>query len=241
MEFESEKPTAAGNPAPVVPDITQIEPKRHVPLLDPGSGHVALAEDETAFFSEPDVATPIAERKRSRLSLVLIVLGSLLVLSAFAGLGTLAYLNDTRADDWQQRSEQLQRNATQLNELLVVRSGDLNERTADLNTTADSLRKARAALGRSESDVASLSRRQRELANEKAQVEDERGQLTVQASELESVAGAYVTCKAGLVDLVGAVARDDWGWVEYYYPTISADCRSAEDTLQSYLYSYGSE
>ena len=126
-------------------------------------------------------------------------------------------MNGRRADDWQQRAETLERNAAELNELLVERSADLNERTRDLNSTAKSLREARSALTRSESDVASLARRQRQLANEKAQVEDEREQLAVQQGALEGVAGAYVSCNSGLVDLVGAVARDDWTWVDYYY------------------------
>ena len=203
----------------------------------------AAPSDETgeAASSAARVAAVPAQRKRSRWRLAFATLALLLLLAAVGAAGTVAYMNDRRADDWQQRAETLERNAAELNELLVERSADLNERTRDLNSTAKSLREARSALTRSESDVASLARRQRQLANEKAQVEDEREQLVVQQGALEGVAGAYVSCNSGLLDLVGAVARDDWAWVDYYYGSVQGDCTTAGDALDSYLNSYSGE
>jgi septal ring factor EnvC (AmiA/AmiB activator) len=97
-----------------------------------------------------------------------------LVLAACVGLAYLAWSNYDRADRWKARSTRLERNAEALNTLLIQRSNSLNARTRELNGMAGKVRRATRTLRRSEQDVASLSRRQRELANEKAHVEDER-------------------------------------------------------------------
>lgn len=195
--------------------------------------------DLTALM--PALPAPPRRRRRPRRRTVLLSLLILLLAAAAGAAGTLAYRNAQQAAEWEDRAETLELNAAKLNELLVERSEELNQRTRDLNASAAAIRDARSALRRSESDVASLASRQRELANEKAQVEDEREQLEVQRSALESVAGSYITCKSGLVDLVGAVARSNWYWVEYYGDGIAADCDAAESALDSYLYSYGGE
>jgi hypothetical protein len=207
----------------------------------------AIGDPETSD-ADPAVTRPLAPARlaepgrRGRRWRIALVVFALLVLLGLAGAAAaVAYLNDDRADRWQARAILLERNAAELNVLLVERSKTLNQRTRDLNASSRAIRDARGALRRSESDVASLAARQRELANEKAQVEDEREQIEVQASALVSVASSYITCKNGLVDLVGAVARDDWNWVDYYYDGISYDCDSAEESLDSYLYSYGGE
>jgi hypothetical protein len=201
--------------------------------------------DAAGGWTRPNDLGPIAEEKakshrwRPRPRTVVTVLALLLLAALAGGASTLAYLNAERAQDWKLRAERLDLNAAELNRLLIDRSEQLNQRTRDLNSSAQAVRDARAALRRSELDVASLSSRQRALANEKAQVEDEREQLEVQRAALETVAGSYITCKNGLVDLVRAVANDDWDWIDWYYDGIAAACDAAEGALDSYLTSYG--
>jgi GAF domain-containing protein len=109
--------------------------------------------------------------ERSRRVLVLSALSLVLAL-ALAGTAALAVVNARRADDWQQRAEQIETRSKIINDLLIERSRDTNARTRALNAAAAKLRSTRRALVRSEADVRDLVRRQAELANEKAQAED---------------------------------------------------------------------
>lgn len=117
---------------------------------------------------------------------------ALLLALSIAG-GVLTYLNRQNADKWRDRSEALQ-------ELVAERTKALNRQTARLNVAARNLRKAQVAIARSEDDVAALEQRQRALANEKAQVEDQRAELVGLAQAMATCNDILVTVANGLID-----------------------------------------
>ena len=155
------------------------------------------------------------------------------------GVTALAYSNKARADDWEDRAFTLERHTEQLNGLLIERSTQLNERTSELNGLAAKVQRQQSALTQSESDVASLSRRQRELAAEKARVEDDRAALQLQSRELNSVANAFVACKDGLVALLGYVVQGDQTSASAVVDEVGADCSQAETLLLDYRSRFG--
>lgn len=157
-----------------------------------------------------------------------------LLVAALAGSGYLAVSNTSRADRWQDQALILERNVDQLNGVLVERSNTLNARTRELNRMAAKVRRQQTALVRSEADVSSLEQRQRALAAEKADVEDSRAQLAVQAAALENVADAFVDCKDGLVELLGYVLDEDFSLASAVIPDVSSDCGYAESALSGY-------
>jgi hypothetical protein len=87
--------------------------------------------------------------------------------------------------------------------------------------------------------VTSLARRQRELANEKARVEDERRQLQAQQAALETVASDVLSCNSGLVDVLGAVLDEDWDWVAINGSSRLASCSDAGASIDSYQRRFG--
>jgi hypothetical protein len=186
----------------------------------------------TTFAVQP----PAAKRRRGWLVPSIIALVALIAVTA---VGSLAYSNKNRADRWEARAFRLERNTEQLNGLLTERSTQLNERTRELNQIAKKFARQQGALTRSESDVASLSERQRQLAAEKAAVEDSRAALTVQARALDGVASALVVCNDGLIELLGYVFQGDDASVSAVIDGVAADCDSAELGLTEYRVRYG--
>lgn len=163
--------------------------------------------------------------RRHRLTLLL----SALVL-ALAGLGGWAlyamHENEVHAHSWARRASVLQKEESQLQSLLSARTRLLNQRIDQVNGLAKKLKHSQAALGQSQGDVASLEERQRQLANEKAQLQD-------QQAALDEVASAYVSCKQDLVQLISDIAG---GYdTTYDFNIASSDCSSADSSLQSYL------
>jgi hypothetical protein len=202
-----------------------------------------IAGDEAVT---PHAASPSHSRYRSRgdagsrrrFWIAVAVVVSLLVTAAVFGAGYLAHTNKTRADRWEERSVLLESNIDQLNGLLVERSGMLDARTREVNRIAATVRKQETALRGSEADVVTLEQRQRALAAEKAQVEDERAALVVQSSALETVASAFVDCKDGLVQLLGYVLDEDYSSAEAIVSDVSTDCGYAESALSNYNATY---
>ena len=213
----------------------------------PPSDNRALAERlsglerEEPVLSRPAVArsTPVARRRGGRWLLPLLVAVALVLAAALAGVSALAYSNKSRADDWEERAFTLERHTEQLNGLLVERSTQLNERTRELNQLAAKVERQQSALSRSESDVASLTRRQRELAAEKAEVEDSRAALRLQSRVLSSVANAFVACKDGLVSLLAYVLGGDQTSASAVVDEVGADCSRAETLLLDYRSRFG--
>jgi septal ring factor EnvC (AmiA/AmiB activator) len=188
-----------------------------------------------------DRPAAVPSRRGRRVLVAALALGLLLLAAAGATAGYLAWENKARADRWEDRAGELERNVSSLNEVLVERSETLNERTEELNAMAATVRRAERAVTRSEADVAALERRQRELADEKAQVEDARAQLALEREELadralalRGVADALVTCNTGLVQLVNHVLAEDFAAADAIYESTNADCQAAEDELAGY-------
>jgi hypothetical protein len=133
--------------------------------------------------------------------------------------------NRDAADRWQARAGTLERT-------LTARVRQLNTRTQALNKTA-------AALKRSEDDVKELVGRQRELANEKAQVEDARGALEVQTTSLATLAAEQRECTTGLAELLNRYASEDFAWVDANADAVSATCEKAQSDFTAFQAQFG--
>ena len=215
------------------------------PWTPPPSGSRALADRLAGAdpASAPETASPQQAashpaRGRRIWPIVAVVIAVAAVIVA-AGSTYIAYDNKSRAEDWEARVFRLERNTEQLNGLLVERSTQLNERTRELNTLAATVTRQQNALVRSESDVETLSDRQRELAAEKAAVEDSRAALAQQSAVLEGVADTLVSCNSGLLELFGYVVDGDRASADAIVGDVSASCALAESRLADYRVRYG--
>jgi TolA-binding protein len=191
----------------------------------------------TEYRFEPPQRTP--SRRGRPLLIGALALAFLLVAVAGSVAGYVAWENRERADRWEGRADELERNVRSLNAILVERSDALNERTEELNAMAAKVRRAERAVSRSEADVRSLEDRQRQLANEKAQVEDARAALAAEAKALEDVATAFITCKNGLVELLNSVLEEDFATASSISDRVDGQCETAEGELSAYLAAYG--
>lgn len=191
----------------------------------------------------PGLKLPAIEREptrwRRRLLIGAITLAIVLVVAGVGAAGYLAWENGARADRWEGRAAELEINVESLNDVLLERSDALNERTEELNSMAAKVQVAEQTIARSEADVRSLERRQRRLANEKAQVEDARAALALEADALGTVASAFITCKSGLDEYLGYVLAGNGGAANAVAGRVSSDCGAAESELSSYLARYG--
>jgi hypothetical protein len=133
--------------------------------------------------------------------------------------------NRDAADRWAARAGTLERT-------LTARTRQLNTRTEALNRTA-------SALKRSEKDVDELEDRQRALANEKAQVEDARGALELQATSLASIATEQRQCTSGLTELLNRYAADDYEWVDANADAVSTTCGQAQSDFEAFQAQFG--
>ena len=133
--------------------------------------------------------------------------------------------NRDSAQRWQSRAGTLQRTLT--------------ARTRQLNTRTDALNRTASALKRSEADVEDLETRQRQLASEKAQVEDTRGALELQASSLATIAGEQGQCTTGLTELLNRYAAADYAWVDANAGTVSATCDKAQTDFAAFQAQFG--
>jgi hypothetical protein len=216
------------------------------PWTPPPSGSRALA-DRLAAAQTTEPATEVASARprppapappRRGWPIVAALIAAIAVAVA-AGSAYVAWDNKSRAERWEERAFTLERNTEQLNGLLVERSTQLNERTRELNTLAGKVTRQQNALARSESDVETLSDRQRELAAEKAAVEDSRAELALQSTALEGVADSLVVCNAGLFELFGYIVAGDRAKADAVADDVSADCQLAESRFAQYRFRYG--
>ena len=180
----------------------------------------------------PGLEPPARAHSRRGLRLAVAIGAVLIIAAGVSLLGLLAWTNYERANRWEQRAAQLDRNVTALNDIVIERSEQLNARTRELNEMAETVTRSQRALDRSEDDLAQLSERQRELANEKAQLED------AQAA-LQQAASAFATCKGGLIELIGYVVQDDYASANYYVDQVDANCNYADQAFSDYLTRYG--
>jgi len=108
--------------------------------------------------------------------------------------------NNSRAEDWHRRAVAAEEIVGGLRVVLAERSQALNERTRQANELAATLAPIRGALRETKSSVGSLTRRQRQLATDKARVEAELRNLRA----LRSVASALSACSQSLESIATA-------------------------------------
>jgi TolA-binding protein len=197
----------------------------------PNETHALPAEGTANSLSAEVTASRSGRYSRRGVALAVTIAG--LVAAAGTG-GYLTFVNKSRADRWEHRAVRLQANVDTLDAIVVRRTELLNERVGQLNAMATKVKLSQAALSKSEGDVQGLEQRQRELANEKAQLEDERAALT-------DVASKYITCKGDLENAIQAVANQDWAWINAYGSEVAGDCDAADGSLQGFLSAYPGE
>lgn len=162
---------------------------------------------------------------RRRLAVVALVAAFLALAGGVAYFAQASHDNRESASKWRARAQASDK-------LLRARTHQLNERSTALNRTVK-------ALSRSERDVARLERRQRVLADEKAQIEDQRGAMLVQTSQLAQLADAQRVCSDGLARLLSAFAEEDYVTVELEAATVDEDCRRARESFAAFEAQYG--
>jgi hypothetical protein len=178
---------------------------------------------------EPEPAEP-PEPPRRRHWWPIVAVALVLGLAGWAAWATYAMReNENRAVAWQERSQTLRADLRRLDTVLTSRTRELNTRVDQLNILGGRLTDAQDALRRSEGDVSSLEVRQRQLADEKAQLED-------QARMLGSVARTYQLCKSHLIDLLEDVATGVDATASY--TAASSSCANADDQLDAYLHAF---
>jgi hypothetical protein len=177
--------------------------------------------------TEPEPPAPPQAPRRPRRWWLAAAVVLVVALAAWAGWATYAMReNENRATAWQERTKVLQSRTDRLDAVLAQRTKTLNTRVDQLNLLGVRLADAQSALKRSEGDVSSLEVRQRQLADEKAQLED-------QARILDGVARSYVICKDDLVALLTDVARNLDATASY--DAAQQSCSLADTQLRSYL------
>lgn len=137
--------------------------------------------------------------------------------------------NKSRAEDWHRRAVVAEESVAGLRAVIVERSRELNRRTIQANRLVGELDTARAALRRSKLNVGTLTRRQRELAQENARVVSERRKLQTRQAELEAIASKLSACTKGLEAAQGKRK------ISVSARARLASCRRAGASLDAYL------
>jgi len=194
----------------------------------PPSDRTVLDLGNAAPANHPAAALPVSPPpapRRPRLLRRLLIVGLFLVLVAWAAYASYGLRsNRNHAESWRQRSLVLEEQANGMSRLLAARTSQLNVRIDQINRLAVKLRTNQDALARSEGDVGTLEARQRALANEKAQVEDERAALL-------RTAALYRICKDDLITLLNDVVNQDYASATYDVSVARASCGAADDSL----------
>ena len=205
----------------------------HDPTPPPADPWATALERHFAAPSPP----PRRQVTLTGASLVLAIIGAVALAAGVAVLATLAVVNYQRADEnharavgWQDRSEQLQ-------DLVGERTKALNRQTARLNVASNRLRRARVAIDRSEEDVADLQVRQRELAAEKAAVEDERAFLALEREALGDVATKLARCNSVMFDFI--LASDGGYLTTGHAVRVQQRCSEAQAAVDGYSSTVG--
>jgi ABC-type transporter Mla subunit MlaD len=112
--------------------------------------------------------------------------------------------NNDRAEDWRRRAVAAEEVVGGLRVVLADRSRALNQRTRQANELIDTLASNRGALRQSKVSLGALSRRQRQLASDRARAETERRKLQARQAALASATSALNACSQGLEAFVGS-------------------------------------
>lgn len=157
--------------------------------------------------------------------------GSLLAVAVVALVGAAVYFaiddhgNRASATDWRAR-------ALELRHVLDARDIQLAQRTRALTAAGGQL----ASLG---GQVGTLDQRTRQLAAEKAQIEDQRGLLQARSSALIKVAQEEATCSGELSQAIPHITAQDSAWLTANATTINHDCQQAQNDLNKFNATYG--
>jgi hypothetical protein len=143
--------------------------------------------------------------------------------------------NNDRAEDWRQRAVAAEEVAGGLRVVLGERSRVLNQRTRQANLLIDTLASSRGALRETKGSVSALTRRQRQLASEKARAETERRELSAQRTALVSIASALGACSRGLATVVADAQRGKPKAVLATADPQLAQCSRAQARLRAVL------
>jgi uncharacterized protein HemX len=180
--------------------------------------------DGDAFLETPNDVDPVAvarpttwwRRWRGRLLVIALCLG-------LVGLGVFTYMTYQTGLEWQASAQDLSAQLTATESKLSNTRTRLVETKSDLKTTqakledrSSKLRSTRGELAGAREDITELEGKLRTVANEKAQVEDEREQAQASAEYLAGVAGQAAVVGADLdtcvVDLQNWIGR----WPSFY-------------------------
>ena len=162
---------------------------------------------------------------------VKLALGALVLVVVAAPFVRAVYTNRGRAEDWHRRAIVAEESVAGLRVVIVERSRALNRRTVQANQLVSELHSTRAALRRSKVDVGTLTRRQRELANENARIEKERRKLQTRQAALETIASKLSACAKSLDGVQGKRPRT----ISATASSRLASCRRAGASLDAYL------
>src|SRR5262245_4688906 len=122
----------------------------------------------------------------------------LLVLVVLAPIAHAVKSNKDRAEDWHRRAVIAEASVTGLRVVIVERSRALNRRTVQANQLVGRLHSNGVALRRSKVSVGSLTRSQRDLANENVRIESERRRLASQLATLGRFGSTLSACTKSL-------------------------------------------
>jgi septal ring factor EnvC (AmiA/AmiB activator) len=162
---------------------------------------------------------------------VRLALGALVLVVVAAPFVRAVYTNRGRAEGWHRRAVVAEESVTGLRVVIVERSRALNRRTVQANQLVSELHSTRAALRRSKVNVGTLTRRQRELANENARIETERRKLQTRQAALETIASKLGACAKSLDGAQGKRRRT----IAASAPSTLATCRRLGASLDAYL------
>jgi chromosome segregation ATPase len=160
------------------------------------------------------------------------VLGAVLLAGAMVAMAGAAvyfsvddHANRDSAKRWRAR-------ATELRHVLDARDTQLAQRTHALTAASGQL----TSLG---GQVGTLDRRTRELAAQKAQVEDQRALLQQRSDALTKVAQQEITCSNDLSQAIPHITAQDSAWLSANASTINQTCQHAQTALDSFNATYG--
>jgi hypothetical protein len=160
---------------------------------------------------------------------------ALAVVFVLGTLGLIVKSNRDRAADWHRRAVAAEESVGGLRVVIGQRSRALNRRTVQANQLVSKLGSTRTALRRSKVNVGALTRRQRQLANENARIENERRKLRTRQAALVTIASKLSACNKGLSAAQGKNPRS----LAASARARLASCRRAGASLDAYLEQFG--
>jgi hypothetical protein len=169
---------------------------------------------------DDDIPVIVRRKRPSRAGVIVTTLALVALAGATLYFAFASHANRQSAQKWRTHAEQSDKL--------------LSARTHQLNTRSTALNRAAKALSRSQADVKTLESRQRSLANEKAQVEDQRGAMVIQANELATLAGEQRDCSNGLTQLLNAFAAGDYATVNANSDAVGSACQKAQQDFDAF-------